>query len=98
MKQGWFYSLGLALSLAGAPSAGWAANCGDTTGAGGTRVACACGDTVTTNTKLKNTDPVVSTSLADTCSGDGLAIGVSKSPWTARSSPCAGITRAPATG
>jgi len=77
MKQGWFYSLGLALSLVGAPSAGWAANCGDTTGAGGTRVACACGDTVTTNTKLKNTDPVVSTSLADTCSGDGLAIGVS---------------------
>ena len=77
MKKGWFYSIGLALSLAGAHTASRAADCGDTTGLGGTRVACACGDTVTTNTKLKNTDPVVSTSLVDTCSGDGLVIEVS---------------------
>ena len=53
----------------------WAANCGDTTGPGGTRVACGCGDTVTTNTKLKVTDPVVSTSAGDVCSGDGLYVG-----------------------
>ena len=77
MRKTWFQGVSLVLGLALTPTAGWAANCGDTTGAGGTRVACACGDTVTTNTKLKNTDPVVSTSLADTCSGDGLAIGVS---------------------
>jgi parallel beta-helix repeat protein len=75
MRKTCLYSIGLALSLAVTHTASWAANCGDTTGLGGTRVACACGDTVTTNTKLKNTDPVVSTNFADTCSGDGLVIG-----------------------
>src|SRR5436190_20890351 len=52
----------------------WAVNCGDTTGPGGTRVACQCGDRVTTNTKLKRTDPIVSTSPTDVCSGDGLEV------------------------
>ena len=37
----------------------WAADCGDTTGPGGTDVPCSCGDTVTTDTVLKASDPVV---------------------------------------
>jgi parallel beta-helix repeat protein len=77
MRKTWFQGISLTLGLALTGTSGWAADCGDTTGLGGTRVACACGDTVTTSTKLKNTDPVVSTNLADTCSGDGLAIEVS---------------------
>lgn len=56
-------------------TAALAADCGDTTGPGGTRVPCACGDTVTTNTKLKTTDPVVSAGPADVCTEDGLQIG-----------------------
>ena len=57
----------------------WAADCGDTAGAGGIDVPCSCGDTVITNTTLispsqdpVNGDPVVSTADADTCPGDGL--------------------------
>src|SRR5262245_38931864 len=49
----------------------WAADCGDRAGAGGTRVACACGDTVITTTALKAGDPVVTTP----CPGVGLHIG-----------------------
>jgi parallel beta-helix repeat protein len=75
MRKTWLHGVSLMLGLALTGTASWAANCGDTTGPGGTRVACSCGDTVTTNTKLKAADPVVSTSLADTCSGDGLVIG-----------------------
>ncbi len=37
----------------------FAADCGDTTGPGGSRVACSCGDTVTSDTALQGTDPVV---------------------------------------
>src|SRR5262249_41184190 len=55
-------------------------------------------DTVTTNTKLKNTDPVVSTNSADICSGDGLAIEVSSVTLDCAKLACAGITRASATG
>jgi parallel beta-helix repeat protein len=49
----------------------WGANCGDTAGGGGTRVACECGDTVITNTVINENDPVVDT----VCSDDGLIIG-----------------------
>lgn len=52
-------------------TAALAVDCGDTTGPDGTRMPCACGDTVTTNTLLRPTDPVVST----VCGGDGLTIG-----------------------
>src|SRR5262245_29359650 len=48
-----------------------AADCGDKAGGGGTRVACACGDTVITNTSLRANDPVVTT----VCPGLGLSIG-----------------------
>ncbi|MFA5878035.1 MAG: right-handed parallel beta-helix repeat-containing protein [Candidatus Staskawiczbacteria bacterium] len=48
-----------------------AINCGDTTGVAGARVACSCGDTVTTNTTLIAADPVVTTA----CTGHGLIIG-----------------------
>jgi hypothetical protein len=48
-----------------------AADCGDTAGPGGSRVACFCGDTVVTSTTLRTTDPVV-TAL---CLGPGLSIG-----------------------
>lgn len=48
--------------------------CGDTTGLGGTRVPCSCGDKVTTNTILQKTDPVVSTGPADICGGNGLLV------------------------
>jgi parallel beta-helix repeat protein len=50
----------------------WAADCGDTAGAGGARVACTCGDTVVTNTTLRADDPVVNA----LCFLDGLKIGV----------------------
>jgi hypothetical protein len=49
----------------------WAADCGDTSGLGGTDVPCSCGDTVTTATSLDASDPVLST----VCPGDGLRIG-----------------------
>jgi parallel beta-helix repeat protein len=54
---------------AGAPA--WAADCGDKAGAGGSRVACACGDTVITSTTLRPGDPVADT----VCAGVGLSIG-----------------------
>ncbi len=66
----WFYGLVLLVFTTQA----WAADCGDTTGPGGTRVACQCGDRVTTNTKLQRTDPIVSTSPTDVCAGDGLEV------------------------
>jgi parallel beta-helix repeat protein len=53
----------------------WAADCGDTAGPGGTRVACACGDTMVTDTVLRSTDPVVSTGPGDVCPGAGLRFG-----------------------
>src|SRR6266545_3317448 len=77
MRKTWLHGVSLMLDLALTGTADWAANCEDTTGPGGTRVACSCGGTVTTNTKLKAADPVVSTGPADTCSGDGLVIGAS---------------------
>src|SRR5262247_1915042 len=49
----------------------WAASCGDKAGPGKTRVACACGDTVITDTALKPGDPVVNA----LCSDVGLTIG-----------------------
>src|SRR5262245_58222660 len=69
------YGMSLVLGLALSATVGWAADCGDTTGPGATRAPCSCGDVVTTTTKLKKTDPVVSTDPSDTCSGDGLVIG-----------------------
>src|SRR5215510_4447251 len=71
----WLYGIGLVLGMTVASTSGWAADCGDTTGPGGTRVPCVCGDRVTTDTKLKDTDPVVSTDPADVCSGNGLSVG-----------------------
>src|SRR5215813_5488139 len=49
----------------------WAASCGDKAGPGKTRVACACGDTVITDTALKPGDPIVDA----LCSDVGLTIG-----------------------
>jgi hypothetical protein len=49
----------------------WSADCGDTSGPGGTDVPCRCGDRVTTATSLDAGDPVLST----VCPGDGLLIG-----------------------
>ncbi len=62
-------SMAILMTVAGAPA--WAADCGDKAGAGGTRVACACGDTVITNATLKSGDPVVNA----VCAGVGLSIG-----------------------
>ncbi len=50
---------GAMLATFGLVGAGEAANCGDTAGPFKTRVPCACGDTVVTNTRLRATDPVV---------------------------------------
>ncbi len=63
---------GLALALA---MAGWslpvaAADCGDSAGPGGTRVACMCGDSVVTDTLLEPDDGVVN----GQCAAVGLAI------------------------
>jgi hypothetical protein len=55
--------------LAATPA--WAADCGDTSGPGGTDVPCGCGDTVTTSTELDASDPVLST----ICTGDALLVG-----------------------
>ncbi len=67
-----FIGLAIFWPLAGAT---WAADCGDTTGAGGTDVPCSCGDRVTTDTVLdKVLDPVVSTNSADLCPGNGLTV------------------------
>ena len=49
----------------------WSADCGDTSGPNGSDVPCHCGDTVTTDTSLDASDPVLST----VCPGDGLLIG-----------------------
>jgi parallel beta-helix repeat protein len=48
-----------------------AADCGDTAGPGASRIACACGDTVVTSTRLRGYDPV----SRGACHGDGLVIG-----------------------
>jgi parallel beta-helix repeat protein len=61
----------LAIVVTTVGAAAWAADCGDTAGVGGTRVACTCGDTVVTNTALKAGDPVVSAA----CVGLGLSLG-----------------------
>lgn len=61
--------MALLLTAGGAPA--FAADCGDTAGPSGERVACDCGDTVITNTTLKATDPVVN----NFCSPTGLDIG-----------------------
>jgi parallel beta-helix repeat protein len=61
--------MAISMTAAGAPA--WAADCGDTAGPGGVRVACACGDSVTTSTVLRSTDPVVTT----LCTGIGLLMG-----------------------
>jgi parallel beta-helix repeat protein len=58
----------LAWLLVGSPARG--ANCGDTTGGGGTNVDCSCGDSVTTNTTLTAADPVTTT----LCPGRGLNV------------------------
>jgi hypothetical protein len=50
-----------------------AADCGDTSGAGGADLSCSCGDTVTTDTTLDDTDPVTSA----VCSCDGLIVSSS---------------------
>ena len=60
--------MAILMTAAGAP--GWAADCGDTAGVGGARVACDCGDSVITNTVLKSTDPVVN----NVCTDIGLII------------------------
>jgi parallel beta-helix repeat protein len=73
----WLYGIGLALGITVTSTPGWAADCGDTTGPGGTRVPCACRDRVTMDTKLKDIDPVVSTGPADVCSGDGFFVALS---------------------
>ncbi len=59
-----------ALLLPASPSA--AGVCGDDVG--GVRVACACGDTVVSNTVLSATDPVVS----QPCAGDGLLLAAAQ--------------------
>jgi parallel beta-helix repeat protein len=58
---------GLGLAATGAT----AADCGDTAGPGASRIACACGDTVVTSTRLRGHDPV----SRGACPGDGLVIG-----------------------
>ena len=45
----------------------WAADCGDTSGPGGTDVPCACGDTVTTDTVLELDEPVTT----EVCAANG---------------------------
>jgi parallel beta-helix repeat protein len=49
----------------------WSADCGDRAGPQHSRVACACGDTVVTSTRLRSSDPVVQ----NVCLDDGLKIG-----------------------
>ena len=54
-----------------------AANCGDTSAIDGTNVNCSCGDTVTTNTNLNNSDPVTQAPCTATevnITGDGLFV------------------------
>jgi beta-galactosidase len=60
--QLWLYGIGLALGITVTSTLGWAADFGDTTGPGGTRMPCTGEDRVTTDTALNPTEPVVSTS------------------------------------
>lgn len=72
---------GAVLATFGLVGAGEAANCGDTAGPRRSRVPCACGDTVVTNTRLRSTDPVV-TNICDSLAipaalvigGDGITL------------------------
>ena len=48
-----------------------AADCGDSAGAGGARVPCACGDSVVIDTTLEASDPIV----LDGC-GDDVVVGL----------------------
>lgn len=72
---------GAVLATFGLVGAGEAANCGDTAGPRRSRVPCACGDTVVTNTRLRSADPVV-TNICDSLAiqaalvigGDGIAL------------------------
>lgn len=64
---------GAVLATPGLVGTGEAANCGDTAGSFKTRVACACGDTVVTSTRLRATDPVVTTACTET--DEALIIG-----------------------
>ena len=74
--------LGLTL-LFGLAGAGWAAPCGDSTGPGGTLVPCNCGDSPTTDTKLRPAQDPVCFDPLDTqpgdlpCPGDGLIMNTS---------------------
>ena len=78
-------SIGLALALAWT----WpvsAADCGDSAGAGGARVPCACGDSVVTDTTLAASDPIV----VDGCKEDVRAgLGLVQPSVTL---DCAGLT------
>jgi parallel beta-helix repeat protein len=61
-----------ALALTGlGPALAGAAPCGDGAGPEGSRVACACGDSVVTSTVLQPGDPVANA----VCAGDGLVVG-----------------------
>lgn len=62
-------------SIIGIAGGAWSADCGDGSGPGGTDVPCACGDRVTSDTVLDNSDPVVSTGPTDVCPGLGLKVG-----------------------
>lgn len=63
-----FAAISISLLSLGLPAL--AANCGDSTGTRGRDVVCRCGDTVTTNTRLRKKDPVV----RKACPAGGLAI------------------------
>lgn len=66
---------GAVLTTAWLVASGEAASCGDTAGPLHTRVPCACQDTVVTSTRLRSTDPVVSSVCT---SGNALTIGADK--------------------
>jgi hypothetical protein len=68
-RSGFRLVLALGLLVAAAGSAP-AVDCGDNVG--GTRIACACGDQVVSDTILSSVDPVT----AEPCQGDGLVISV----------------------
>ena len=63
--------IGVGFLFFGTISGAWAANCGDSAGPRGSRIPCACGDRVVTNTKLVKSDPVVDAA----CPENGLTIG-----------------------
>lgn len=66
---------GAVLAIMGLVASGEAANCGDTAGPHRRRVPCACGDTVVTNTRLRATDPVVTTACTSFAIDGALVIG-----------------------